>query len=74
MWLLKLPFSISVLCLLTFVGVRMVCIEQLKENGYFSDEKKKKKERQFMWEDSQITIFDYLETIENQGRSETEEC
>lgn len=25
------------------------------------------KERQFMWEDSQITIFDYLATIETQG-------
>lgn len=42
MWLLKLHFSISVLCLLTFLGFRMVYKEQVKENGYVPDEKKKK--------------------------------
>lgn len=42
MWLLKLHFSISVLCLLTFFGFRMVYKEQIKENGYASDDKKKK--------------------------------
>ncbi len=34
MWLLKLHFSISVLCLLTFLGFRKVFKEQIKENGY----------------------------------------
>lgn len=42
MWLLKLHFSISVLCLMTFLGFRMVYKEQVKENGYVPDEKKKK--------------------------------
>lgn len=42
MWLLKLHFSISVLCLLTFLGFLMVYKEQVKENGYVPDEKKKK--------------------------------
>lgn len=42
MWLLKLHFSISVLCLLTFLGFRMVYKEQVKDNGYVPDEKKKK--------------------------------
>lgn len=42
MWLLKLHFSISVLCLLTFLGFRMVYKEQVKENGYIPSEKKKK--------------------------------
>lgn len=43
MWLLKLHFSISVLCLLTFLGFRMISREQIKENGYVPDDKKKKK-------------------------------
>ncbi len=42
MWLLKLHFSISVLCLLTFLGFRMVYKEQVKDNGYVPDEKRKK--------------------------------
>lgn len=42
MWLLKLHFSISVLCLLTFLGFKMVYGEQVKKNGYVPDEKKKK--------------------------------
>lgn len=42
MWLLKLHFSISVLCLLTFLGFRMVYKEQVKDNGYVPNEKKKK--------------------------------
>lgn len=43
MWLLKLHFSISVLCLMTFLGFRMVYKEQVKENGYVPNEKKKKR-------------------------------
>lgn len=42
MWLLKLHFSISALCLLTFLGFRMVYKEQIKNNGHVPDEKKKK--------------------------------
>ena len=34
MWLLKLHFSFSVLCLLTYVGFRSVLKETIKENGY----------------------------------------
>lgn len=40
MWLLKLHFSISVLCLLTFLGFRMISREQIKKNGYGSTNKK----------------------------------
>lgn len=38
MWLLKLHFSISVLCMLTFIGFKAVCSQQLKENGWYGDE------------------------------------
>lgn len=34
MWLLKLHFSISILCLLTFLGIKAVYIDAIKENGY----------------------------------------
>lgn len=40
MWLLKLHFSISVLCLLTFLGFRMISRDQIKENGYGGVNKK----------------------------------
>lgn len=42
MWLLRLHFAISVLCLLTFVGFKHVMKDAIKENGYTSDDKKKK--------------------------------
>lgn len=42
MWLLKLHFAISVLCLLAFIGFRTVGNESIKNNGYIDDEKKKK--------------------------------
>lgn len=41
MWLLKLHFSISVLCLLTFLGFREVFKEQIKKNGYGLNQNKK---------------------------------
>ena len=41
MWLLKLHFSISVLCLLTFIGFRAVFKDQIKENGYLQKNNKK---------------------------------
>lgn len=41
MWLLKLHFSISVLCLLTFVGFKHIMKDQIKENGYISDNNRK---------------------------------
>lgn len=40
MWLLKLHFSISVLCLLTFLGFRMVYKEQIMKNGYIPKRKR----------------------------------
>lgn len=42
MWLLKLHFSISVLCLLTFLGFKHI-IDQIKKNGYIDDNNTKKK-------------------------------
>ena len=42
MWLLKLHFSISVLCLLTFMGFRAVFKDKIKENGYLQKNDKKK--------------------------------
>lgn len=43
MWLLKLHFSISALCMLTFIGFKSVYKQQMKENGWIDEEKKKKK-------------------------------
>lgn len=43
MWLLKLHFSISVLCMLTFIGFKSVYKQQMKDNGWIDDENKKKK-------------------------------
>lgn len=43
MWLLKLHFSISVLCMLTFIGFKSVYKQQMKDNGWIDEEKKKKK-------------------------------
>lgn len=43
MWLLKLHFSISVLCLLTFIGFKVVFKQLIKENGWIGDEKRKRK-------------------------------
>lgn len=42
MWLLKLHFSISVLCFLTYMGFRAVFKEKMKENGYLQEKKKRK--------------------------------
>lgn len=41
MWLLKLHFSISVLCLLAFLGIREVYKDTIKENGYKNNGGKK---------------------------------
>jgi hypothetical protein len=43
MWLLKLHFSISVLCLLTFIGFKVVFKHLIKDNGWIGDEKRKRK-------------------------------
>lgn len=43
MWLLKLHFSISVLCLLTFVGFLKVYRQQVKDNGWIDENEPKKK-------------------------------
>ena len=40
MWLLKLHFSISVLCLITFLGFRTVYRQQIKDNGWGSEDRK----------------------------------
>lgn len=49
MWLLKLHFSISILCLLTFVGFRGVFREQILNNGYVPTEKKRSISRYFIF-------------------------
>lgn len=36
MWLLKLHFAVSVLCLLTVAGIRTVMKDTIKNNGYES--------------------------------------
>lgn len=41
MWLLKLHFAISILCLITFIGFRAVFKEQVKQNGWINKEQKK---------------------------------
>lgn len=43
MWLLKLHIAISILCFITFYGFAIVCEEQIRKNGWLSEEKKKKK-------------------------------
>ena len=42
MWLLKLHFSISVLCFLMYMGFRTVFKDKIKENGHLQDRSKKK--------------------------------
>lgn len=42
-WLLKLHFSISVLCLITFIGFSKVCRKQIIENGWIEKNKNGKK-------------------------------
>lgn len=42
MWLLKLHFSISILCLITFIGFRSVFRDSIKENGWLDKETKPK--------------------------------
>ena len=43
MWLLKLHFAFSILCMMTFFGVMMFSKDVLKQNGYVEDIKGKKK-------------------------------
>lgn len=42
MWLLKLYFSISVLCFLMYMGFSAVFKDKIKENGYLQEKKKRK--------------------------------
>lgn len=42
MWLLKLHFAVSILCILTFVGFKTVFGETIKNNGYAVSENKTK--------------------------------
>lgn len=41
MWLLKLHFAFSILCILTFIGFSKVFKETIKNNGYAVSENKK---------------------------------
>lgn len=41
MWLLNFHFSVSVLCLITFVGFTQLLKSVIKENGYLSEKKRK---------------------------------
>lgn len=43
MWLLKLHIAVSILCLLTFYGFKIVFKEVLEQNGYLKDKKKNTK-------------------------------
>lgn len=43
MWLLKLHFAFSILCLITFFGVMMFSQDVLKRNGYVDEIEGKKK-------------------------------
>lgn len=62
MWLLKLHFSISVLCMLTFIGFRAVYRQQIKENGWI-DEQKKKKKSIFFYFVFFVPIMNFLSVI-----------
>ena len=42
MWLLKLHFAFSILCLVTFFGVMMFSKDVLKRNGYVDEIEGKK--------------------------------
>lgn len=43
MWLLKLHFSISTLILITFLGFKWACKEQVIKNGWIDGKAKKKR-------------------------------
>lgn len=62
MWLLNLHFSISVLCLLTFVGFKHIFKDMIKENGYI-DEKNVKKKSIFNYWIFFIPFFNVLVVI-----------
>ena len=48
MWLLKLHFAFSILCLITFFGVMMFSKDVLKQNGYVEDIKGKNNIRYYL--------------------------
>ena len=48
MWLLKLHFAFSILCIITFFGVMMFSKDVLKQNGYVEDIKGKKNIRYYL--------------------------
>lgn len=48
MWLLKLHFAFSILCLITFFGVMMFSQDVSKRNGYMIEIKGKKNIRNYL--------------------------
>lgn len=48
MWLLKLHFAFSILCLITFFGVMMFSKDVLKRNGYVDEIEGKKNIRYYL--------------------------
>lgn len=48
MWLLKLHFAFSILCLITFFGVMMFSQDVLKRNGYVNEIEGKKNIRCYL--------------------------
>lgn len=48
MWLLKLHFAFSILCLITFFGVMMFSQDVLKRNGYVDEIEGKKNIRYYL--------------------------
>lgn len=41
MWLIKMHIAFSILCIITFLGFAKVYKDQIKENGWLSEDKKK---------------------------------
>ena len=39
MWLIKLHIAVSILCLITFIGFKIVSKETIKSNGWLSGQK-----------------------------------
>lgn len=48
MWLLKLHFAFSILCMMTFFGVMMFSQDVLKRNGYVDEIEGKKNIRNYL--------------------------
>lgn len=57
MWLLKFHIAFSILCIITFCGFAKVCKEQIKQNGWLGEKKKKEF---FLWSLFFVPIMNVL--------------